>query len=124
MLKHEKLTENIIGAAIDVHRALGPGLLESAYELCLCKELELRGLQHEKQVELPVKYKGLCIESSYRADVIVENSVLLELKSAKSIIPIHEAQLLTYMRLSGIEVGLLMNFNVVKMVDGIERRVL
>ena len=120
----DELTRDIIGAAIAVHREIGPGLLESAYETCLCFELEERGLKFERQVELPVVYRGHRLDSGYRLDVIVESRVLLELKSAASLEPIHEAQLLTYMRLSGLRLGLLINFNVPVLKKGIRRRVL
>ena len=118
------LTETIIGAAIEVHRALGPGLLESAYAQCLCHELSLRGLQFRREVDLPLEYKGLKLDCGYRIDLIVEETVLLELKSTKEVTPVHEAQLLTYLKLSGFKVGLLLNFNVAVLRDGITRRVL
>jgi len=112
MLEQEHLTEAIIGAAIDVHRELGPGLLESAYEECLCHELHLRGLHFQRQVDLPVIYKGLKLDCGYKLDVVVDEQVIIELKSIEKILPIHHAQLLTYLRLSGKRIGLLMNFNV------------
>ena len=124
MLEHEQLTASIIGAAIEVHRELGPGLLESAYEECLCHELHLRGLVFERQLELPVTYKGVKLDCGYRLDVVVESSVLLELKLVEQILPIHQAQLLTYRHLSGKKVGLLINFNVSVLKSGIVRRVL
>ena len=124
MLEHEKLTSRIIGAAIEVHKALGPGLLESAYEECLCHELSLLGLAFERQVDLPVRYKGVALDCGYRLDLVVEGEVLLELKCVEKVSPIHEAQLLTYMRLGGCRVGLLLNFNVAALRDGITRRVL
>ena len=124
MLEQEHLTEAIIGAAIDVHRELGPGLLESAYEECLCHELHLRGLRFQRQVELPVRYKGLNLDCGYKLDVVVDEQVILELKSIEQILPIHHAQLLTYLRLSGKRIGLLMNFNVAVLKNGIVRRVL
>ena len=117
-------TAPIIGAAIEVHRALGPGLLESAYEECLCHELHLRGLAFQHQVDLPVPYKGLKLDCGYKMDVVVEDEVVLELKSIEKILPVHEAQLLTYMKLSGKRVGLLINFNVPLLTRGIIRRVL
>ena len=120
----EHLTESIIGAAIDVHRELGPGLLESAYEECLCHELHLRGLRFQRQVELPVTYKGLKLDRGYKLDIVVEEQVVLELKSIEQILPIHQAQLLTYLRLSGKRVGLLINFNVAVLKNGIVRRIL
>lgn len=124
MLLQEKLTEQILGGAIEVHAALGPGLLESAYEECLCHELRLRGLSFQRQVDLPLAYKGLNVSCAYRMDLVVESSVILEIKSVERLLPIHEAQLLTYLRLSGTRVGLLMNFNVPVLKNGIIRRVL
>ena len=122
MLEKEELTEKVIGAAIEVHRALGPGLLESAYEECLCHELGLLGLPFERQIELPLRYKEVELSVGYRVDVIVERSLLLELKAIERV-PIHEAQLLTYLRLTGVRVGLILNFNVAAMRHGITRRV-
>ncbi len=118
------LTQAIIGAAIEVHRILGPGLLESAYEECLCDELTLRKLSFQRQVELPVEYKGVRLDCGYRIDLIVEDKVVVELKCAEKVTPVHEAQLLTYLRLSGRTVGLLINFHVPALKDGIKRRVL
>ena len=117
-------TSPIIGAAIEVHRQLGPGLLESAYEECLCHELHLRGLEFRRQVDLPVMYKGLRLDCGYKLDLIVQNEVILELKSVEKLHPIHEAQLLTYLRLAEKRVGLLINFNVLQLTQGIIRRVL
>jgi len=117
-------TGPIIGAAIEVHRHLGPGLLESAYEECLCHELHLRGLGSQRQVDLPIVYKGLKLDCGYKIDLIVENTVVLELKAIEKLLPVHEAQLLTYMRLSGKAVGLLMNFNVPVLTQGLVRMVL
>jgi GxxExxY protein len=124
VLIHEELTENIIGACIEVHRELGPGLLESAYETCLRHELRLRGLSVKTQVKLPVKYKGIELDCGYVLDLIVEGIVLLELKAVEKIHPVHEAQLLTYLRLSGLKVGLLINFNSPVIRNSILRRVL
>jgi len=124
MLEQEHLTESIIGADIDVHRELGPGLLETAYEECLCHELHLRGMHFLRQVELPVGYKGLKLDCGYRLDVVVEEQVILELKSIEQLLPIHQAQLLTYLRPSGMKIGLLINFNVAVLKNGIVRRVL
>jgi GxxExxY protein len=107
-----------------VHRQLGPGLLESAYEQCLCHELHLRGLAFQRQVELPIVYKGLKLDCGYRLDLIVENEVVVELKAIERLLPVHEAQLLTYLRLTGKRVGLLINFNVPLLTTGIIRRVL
>jgi GxxExxY protein len=119
-----ELTTEIIGAAIAVHRALGPGLLESAYQECLCRELALRGVPFERQVPLPLEYKGVRCECGYRLDLLVARAVVVEIKSIETIAPIHEAQLLTYLRLGGWTVGLLMNFNVVVLKVGIRRKVL
>lgn len=120
----EELTEGIIGAAIEVHRQLGPGLLESTYEQCLCYELSSRGLSVKCQMQLPVQFRDVFIDCGYRVDILVNETVVLELKSVKKLLPIHEAQLLTYLRLSGKRVGLLINFNVTKLKDGIVRRIL
>ena len=117
-------TSAIIGAAIEVHRHLGPGLLESAYEECLCHELHLCGLAFERQVELPVSYKGLQLDCGYRIDLIVQKQAVLEFKAIERILPIHQAQLLTYMKLSRMRVGLLINFNVPLLTQGIVCRVL
>ncbi|MGQ9630468.1 MAG: GxxExxY protein [bacterium] len=124
MLYEKDLTEKIIGAAIEVHRHLGPGLLESAYEECLCRELELRGLSFERQKPLPLEYKGIKLDCGYRIDIVVENRVILELKCVDAIAPVHEARLLTYLRLSGLKVGLVLNFYAAVMKDGIKRLVL
>ena len=105
-------TAPIVGAAIEVHRTLGPGLLESAYEECLCHELHLRGLLFERQVDLPVHYKGMQLDCGYKTDVVVDQQVVLELKCVERILPVYEAQLLTDLKLSGKRVGLLINFNV------------
>ena len=114
-------TAAIIGAAIEVHRALGPGLLESAYEECLCHELHLRGVAFDRQVNLPVLYKGLLLDCGYKMDLVVERQIVLELKAVESILPVHEAQLLTYMSLADCPAGLLINFNVAKLIDGVSR---
>ena len=119
-----ELTQTIIGAAIEVHRALGPGLLESAYEECLCKELTLQKISFERQRPLPLEYKGVKLECGYRLDLLVEDTVVLEVKAVDAIISIHEAQLLTYMKLGGWKVGLLINFNVPVLKQGIKRLVL
>jgi len=118
------LTREIIGAAIEVHRHLGPGLLESAYQQCLAKELELRGIPYESEWPLPLEYKGLRVNCGYRVDFLVANSVVIETKAVEAIAPVHEAQLLTYMRLGGWKVGLLINFNVLTLKTGIRRKVL
>ncbi len=118
----DPLTGNIIGAAIDVHRALGPGLLESAYEACLLYELRLRYLKVEAQKPLPIFYKDVMLDCGYRLDLIVEDQVIIEIKSVNAIAPIHEAQLLSYLRLYGTSTrGLLINFNVKRLVEGIRR---
>ena len=124
MLLCEDVTSRVIGAAMEVHRRLGPGLLESAYEQCLCHELGLLGLTHERQVDLPIFYKDVEVPAAFRVDVIVERSVLLELKSVDRLAAIHESQLLTYLRFSGIRVGLLFNFNTRLLRNGIVRRVI
>ncbi len=118
------LTREIIGAAIEVHRHLGPGLLESAYQQCLAKELELRGIPYQSEWPLPLEYKGLRVNCGYRVDFLVANSVVIETKAVEAIAPVHEAQLLTYMRLGGWKVGLLINFNVLALRTGIRRKVL
>lgn len=117
-------TSPIIGAAIEVHRHLGPGLLESAYEECLCHELHLRGIDFRHQVDLPVEYKGLKLDCSYRLDLMVHEEVVVELKCVERVLPVHEAPLLTHMLLTGKRVGLLINFNVPLLTKGITRRVL
>lgn len=124
MLKNEALTKKIIGAAIEVRKHLGPGLLESTYEACLCCELEQVGLRYQRQVPVMVKYKDCDLECGYRIDVLVEDAVVLELKSVEKIDPIHEAQLMSYLKLSGKEIGLLINFNSIILVEGIRRRVI
>jgi len=123
-LLHEDITEAIISAAIEVHRYLGPGLLESAYEACVAHELLSRGLAVSQQVALPVEYKGHRIDAGYRLDMVVARSVVVEVKAVDGLAAIHEAQLLTYLRLSGLRVGLLINFNVKLLRDGVKRRVL
>ena len=119
---HQELTSDIIGAAIEVHRALGPGLLESAYEVCLADEFGRRSMDFERQVELPVAFKGRQLDCGYRLDFMVEDSVIVELKCVERIMPIHEAQLLTYLRLAHKQAGLLINFNVRMLRDGIVRK--
>jgi len=119
-----QLTESIIGAAIEVHKALGPGLLESAYQECLCRELSLRRIEFERQVPLPVIYKGLQLECGYRIDLLVAKLVVVEIKAIDQLANVHDAQLLTYLRLGGWHVGLLINFNVPVLKDGVRRKVL
>ncbi len=123
-MKVNQITETIIGAAIEVHRVLGPGLLESSYEECLCRELTLRRLPFERQRPLPVEYKGVHLDCGYRLDVLVADTVVVEVKAVERVLPIHEAQLLTYLRLGGWKVGLLINFNVPVLKRGIRRCVL
>jgi GxxExxY protein len=122
-LYQEQLTGQIIGAAIEVHKQLGPGLLESTYQACLCHELELRGISFECQKPLPLEYKGIKLECGYRIDLLVAGLVVVEIKSVEALAPIHEAQLLTYLKLTGVKVGFLINFNVVVLKDGIRRLV-
>jgi GxxExxY protein len=123
MLDINKTTESVIGAAIEVHRHLGPGLLESAYEECLCEEFLLRKIPFKRQVSLPVMYKNKKLDIGYRIDLLVNDEVVVELKTVESILPIHEAQTLTYMRLGGWQVGLILNFNVTVLKNGIKRLV-
>jgi GxxExxY protein len=120
----DTLTERIIGCAIEVHRALGPGLLESAYEDCLCFELREKGLQVQRQIALPVKYKSMQLESGFRIDVLVEGRVVLELKAVEQVLPVHEALLLTYLKLGNFPIGLLLNFHVPVLRQGIKRLVI
>ena len=122
--QHQALTRKIIGSAIEVHKVLGPGLLESAYRLCLAFEFERQGLHYQQELVTPLLYKERKIDCGFRLDFLIENAVILELKSIESILPVHEAQLLTYLRLTDKKVGLLINFNVTKLKDGIHRRVL
>ena len=116
-----QLSSKIIGAAIEVHKTLGPGLLESTYEECLCYELDLQVVKFERQVNLPVHYKNKQLDCGYRVDIIAERSIILELKAVDAIRPIHKAQLLTYLKLSNLQLGLLLNFNIALMRDGIHR---
>ncbi|MDZ8117400.1 GxxExxY protein [Pontiella agarivorans] len=121
-MEHEQLTERIIGAAMKVHSALGPGLLERAYHACLLRELEKQDFSVSSEVMLPLEYEGETIDAGFRMDLLVEDSVIVELKSVEKTLPIHEAQLITYLKLSGKKVGLLINFNVSHLKDGITRR--
>lgn len=116
-----KLTGQVIGAAIEVHKVLGPGLLESAYEESLCRELFLRKMHLKRQVPLPIDYKGVKLDCGYRLDIVVAGKLIVELKACEVLLPIHEAQLLTYLKLTGIKVGLLINFNVPVLKEGIKR---
>lgn len=118
----EQLTGRIIGLAIEVHRELGPGLLESAYEQCLWHELTTAGISARRQIDLPLRYKGFRLDCSYRIDILVDEAVVLEIKAVEKTLPIHEAQLLTYLRLGRYPVGLILNFNVPVLKDGILRR--
>ncbi|HVJ85776.1 MAG TPA: GxxExxY protein [Caulifigura sp.] len=117
----DELSSQIISAAIEVHKALGPGLLESAYEQCLCRELELRGVPFVQQQQVPVEYKGVRLDCGYRLDLCVAGRIVVEVKSVSELLPIHEAQLLTYLRLTDFSLGLMLNFNVPLMKDGIRR---
>lgn len=115
------VTEQVIGACIEVHRTLGPGLLESAYQECLCHELTLRNIKFERQAPLPVQYKGVKLDCGYRMDLVIEKLVVIELKTVEKLLPIHEAQLLTYLKLSGIICGLLVNFQEALLKSGLKR---
>ena len=119
-----QVTQVVIGAAIEVHRQLGPGLLESAYVECLCQELTLRGIPFERERALPVEYKGVRLECGYRLDLLVAGAVVVEVKSVESLAPVHDAQLSTYLRLGGWHIGSLVNFNVAMLKEGIRRKVL
>ncbi|MCL5959694.1 MAG: GxxExxY protein [Chloroflexi bacterium] len=123
-MESNEVTQAIVGGAIEVHPALGPGLLESAYEECLCRELGLRRIAFERQLPLPVEYEGIHLNCAYRVDLLVAGSVVVEVKAVEDLLPIHEAQLLTYLKLGGWRVGLLINFNVPILKQGVRRRVL
>jgi GxxExxY protein len=116
-----ELTGQVIGAAIEVHKFLGPGLLESAYEKCLCHELSLRKIDHQTQIEIPIIYKGVNLDCGYRIDILIPNKLIVELKACDGLLPIHEAQILTYLKLTDIKYGLLINFNLPVLKDGIKR---
>jgi GxxExxY protein len=122
--ENDRLTEKVIGLAIEVHRHLGPGLLESAYEECLCLELQEAGLSFRRQVPLPITYKSIRLDCGYRLDLLIEDQLILELKAVEGLLPIHEAQVLTYMKLSGGHTGLLLNFNSAILKNGIRRLML
>ena len=124
MKKTNEITHAVIGAAIEVHRQLGSGLLESAYRECLCRELMLRDIAFEREVPLPVEYKGIRLECGYRLDFLVDKTVVVEIKAVDALAPVHDAQLLTYLRLGGWRFGLLINFNVAVLKNGIHRRIL
>jgi GxxExxY protein len=119
-----RLSDVTIGAAIEVHRHLGPGLLESSYHACLCRELQLRGIPYESQVALPIQYKGIQLSKSYIIDLLIGNALVVEIKSVDKLLPIHSAQLITYLRLQGVSSGLLLNFNVQLLPHGIKRLLL
>ncbi len=121
--QYNRLTETIIGAAVEVHKELGPGLLESSYEACLAYELVKRGLKVERQKELPLRYKQVMLDCGYRLDLLVEQCVVVEVKATEQMSPLHEAQVLSYLRLSGCKVGLLINFNGTTLMGGIRRLV-
>lgn len=123
-LLHGDLTESIIGCGIKVHRQLGSGLLESVYVTCLCYELGRLNIPLEREVSIPIVYDGLRIDAGFKADIIVAKSVIVEAKAVEKLAPIHEAQLLTHLKLSGLRVGLLMNFNALRFMDGLMRRVI
>jgi GxxExxY protein len=123
MRREDWLSNQLIGAAIEVHRHLGPGLLESVYETCVVQELTLQGIQVERQKSLPICYKGATLDTSYRLDLVLESLVIAEIKAVETLLPVHEAQLLTYLKLSGCRVGLLINFNVPLLKEGIKRLV-
>jgi len=118
-----KLSGVILDCSIEVHRNLGPGLLESVYEVCLCKELSIRKINYIRQVSLPVHYKGDLLDAEYKIDILVQNEIVIELKAVEILLPVHEAQLLTYLKLADKKLGLLINFNVPKLVDGFKRMI-
>jgi len=122
-LYEQQITGEIIGAAIEVHRELGPGLLEASYEICLARELELRGISFDFELPLPLEYKGVRLDCGYRLDLLVAGAVIVEVKSVENLAAIHDAQLLTYLKLTGVKVGLLINFNVVVLKAGLKRLV-
>lgn len=121
MLRFQELTERVIGLAIEVHRKTGPGLLESVYAACLCFELEQAGIPFSREVGVPVIYKGISMPVGFRADILVNEAVIIEIKALPALLPVHDAQLLTYLRMSGRPVGLLMNFHAARLKDGLRR---
>ena len=123
-MEFDELSNKVIGCSIEVHKQLGPGLLESSYERCLSYELLCAGIHHETQKELPIDYKGTKLDCGYRVDLFIDDKLIVELKAVEKLLPIHEAQILTYMKLASVETGLLLNFNVVRFKDGIKRFVL
>lgn len=120
-MEENEISAKIIGSAIEVHRSLGPGLLESVYQKCLARELELQGVPYQEEVPLLAEYKGLTFEAAYRMDMLVADKVIVELKTVESILPVHEAQLLSYLRLSRLKLGLLINFNLPVLRNGVRR---
>ena len=124
MKNFNALTKAIIGSAMEVHRSLGPGLLESTYEMCHWRELSIREIPFERQVPIPVRCKGVKLDCGYRADIVIDGTILFEIKAIDSLLPIHDAQLLTYLRLGGWKIGLLINFNVELLKHGLRRRIL
>jgi len=118
-----RMSEQVIGACIEIHKALGPGLLESAYEECVCYELSIAGLMFERQKLLPVVYKGVALDCGYRPDLVVEQSLIVEVKAVERLLPVHEAQLLTYLKLTGLTLGLLVNFHSAVLLNGLKRMV-
>ena len=124
MLVCENTTELIIGAAVKVHQALGPGLLESVYEVCLAHEIAKSGLKVQKQIDVPIRYDNCELDCGFRIDLLIDDEVIVELKAVEKVLPLHEAQLMTYLKLANKRVGLLINFNVVKLTNGITRRVI
>lgn len=124
MLVQGELTERVIGLAIEVHKQLGPGLLESVYEECLCFELAEAGVPFQRQVRVPIVYRDRLLDEGFRADIVVRDELILEIKSVERMLPVHEAQLLTYLRLTRHKIGLLMNFNMVRLKDGLKRFVM
>jgi GxxExxY protein len=126
LLQHPSnpISEKVIGAAIEVHRRLGPGLLESCYHACLCRELDLRGIRYQSEYAISLEYRGIQLAKGYCVDLLVESALIVEIKAVEKLLPIHSAQLLTYMRLRGISAGLLMNFNVELLPHGLKRKLL
>ena len=118
-----KLSGIILDSSIEVHKILGPGLLESVYEICLCKEFDLRGVRYKRQVTLPIEYKGEELDADFRIDILVEDKIIIELKSVEILHPVFEAQLLTYLKLADKRLGLLINFNVPRLIDGFKRMI-
>ena len=121
--REDEVTGKIIGAAIEVHKQLGPGLLESAYQICLAREMELRGINFEREKPLPIIYKGTSLDQGYRLDFLVEDSIIVELKSVKKLNKIHHAQTLSYLKLANLQLGLLLNFNVIRLKQGGIKRI-